>query len=176
MSNFEKIKLTSNSSIPPHEFFLDWDQNNRKEVERAKLKYQQARKENREIIFTNTGKPVPCFKPEHEEYTVLKQALSPTQFEMRFFDETGDRLLVWDSADPLEVQDAAKMFQDYIDKGWRAYAVGENGKKTKRIFSFDPNTEEVHFDEKKSVLEKLKDFSKTFKQIQVVPPTRPGRR
>jgi len=160
--------------IPKHEFFIDWDSQNRKEIEKAKLKYQQARKDKREIIFTETGLVVPCFNPEHESYTVKKPTLSESQFEMRIFDETGDRLLVWDSKNPLEVQDACKMFQEYIDKGWRAYAIGVGGNKTRRIFSFDPKTEEVNFDEKKSIVEKLKDFTKTFKEIQMTPRTRPG--
>jgi hypothetical protein len=162
--------------IPDHEFFIDWDSHNRKEVERAKLLYQQARRVKRSIIFTETGIIVPCFKPEHESYTVQKPALSDSQFEMRIFDETGDRLLVWDSEDPLEVQDAYKMFKEYLDKGWRAYAIGDGGKKTKRIFNFDPETEEIHFDEKKSVVEKLSSFAKNFKEIQMTPRTRPGRR
>jgi len=161
--------------IPVHEFFIDWDHSNRKEIEKAKLKYQQARRDKRTIIFTETGLIVPCFKPEHESYTVQKPSLLESQFEMRIFDETGDRLLVWDSEDPLEVQDAHKMFKEYLDKGWRAYAIGDSGKKTKRIFGFNPETEEIHFDEKKSVVEKLKDFAKTFKEIQMTPRTRPGR-
>ncbi len=160
--------------IPNHEFLIDWDSSNKKEIEKAKLKYQQARREKRNILFTDTLIPVPCFKPEHESYLVKKSILSESQFEMRIFDETGDRLLVWDSKDQLEVRDAYKMFKEYLDKGWRAYAVGDNGKKTKRIFNFDPETEEIHFDESKSISEKLSKFVKSFKEIQMTPRTRPG--
>jgi hypothetical protein len=161
--------------IPVHEFLIDWDSNNRNEVEKAKLLYQQARRVKRSIFFTDTGLIVPCFKPEHEAYLVKKSALSDSQFEMRILDETGDRLIVWDSENHQEVQDAYKMFKEYLDKGWRAYAIGDGGKKTKRIFSFDPETEEIHFDEKKSVLEKLSSFARNFKEIQMTPATRPGR-
>ena len=164
------------TKIPVHEFFIDWEVNNRKEVEKAKLKYQQARRDKRAIVFTETGLTVPCFKPEHESYIVQKPALSDSQFEMRIFDETGDRLLVWDSEDPLEVQDAHKMFQEYLDKGWRAYARGDNGKTTKRIFGFDAKLEEIYFDEKKTIKDKLSNFVKTFKELHVTPRTRPGRR
>ena len=160
--------------IPEHEFIIDWDASNRKEIERAKLLYQQARKNKRDIVLTETDIPVIYFSPEHESYLVQKKALSESQFEMRIYDETGDRLLVWDSKDQLEVQDAHKMFQEYLDKGWRAYAVGDNGKNIKRIFKFDPSTQEIHFDEKKSVKEKLVNFVKTFKEIQMTPRTRPG--
>jgi len=135
--------------IPVHEFLIDWEQDNRKDVERAKLKYQQARRDKREIVLTDTEKPIVCFKPEHESYLVKKSKLSSTQFEMRILDETGDRLLVWDSKDPLEVQDAIKLFQKYIEKGWRAYAIGDSGKKTKRVYSFNSETEEIHFDQKR---------------------------
>ena len=160
--------------IPVLEFFIDWEQDNRKVVEKAKLKYQQARRDKRSIFFTDTEKKVICFKPEHESYLVRKSALSDSQFEMRIFDETGDRLLVWDSKDALEVQDAVKMFNSYLDKGWRAYAIGDSGKKTKRIYSFNAETEEIHFDEKKSVIEKLSNFVNSFKEIQMTPQTRPG--
>ena len=166
--------MQTQTSIPPHEFIIDWDSTNRKEVEKAKLKYQQARRDKREILFTDTEKQVPCFKPEHESYIVKKNALRDEQFEMRIFDETGDRLLVWDSSDQGEVQSAHKLFQEYLEKGWRAYAISEGGKKTKRIFSFNPDTEEVHFDENKSIVEKLSNFVKSFKEIQMTPRTRPG--
>lgn len=166
--------MQTQTHIPTHEFIIDWDSNNRKEVEKAKLKYQQARRDKREILLAETSKAVPCFKPEHESYLVKKTALLESQFEMRIFDETGDRLIVWDSKDPLEVQDAYKMFKEYLDKGWRAYAISDGGKKTKRIFSFDPETEEIHFDESKSIVEKLSSFVKSFKEIQMTPRTRPG--
>ena len=162
--------------IPEQEFYIDWDSSNKKEIERAKLLYQQARQAKRDIYFTGIEQIVPCFKPEHESYHVKKCALSESQFEMRVFDETGDRLLIWDSKDPLEVQEAYKLFQEYLDKGWRAYAVGDNGKNTKRIFSFNPDTEEISFDEKTSIREKLSNFTKRFKEVQMTPRTRPGRK
>jgi len=163
-------------NIPVHNFYIDWDANNRKDVEKAKLKYQQARREIREIVFTETDKPVPAFNPNDESYEVRKKAIKDTEFYLRAYDETGDQLVVWDSEDICETQDAFKLYQKCIDKGWRAYARGENGKNTKRIFGFDPTLEEIYFDEKKTIKEKLSKFVKTFREVHMTPRTRPGRR
>jgi len=162
--------------IPKHNFCIDWDANNRKEIEKAKLKYQQARRDLREIVFTESEKVVPCFNPSHESYLVRRKAIADTQFYLRAYDETGDQLVVWDSKDPCEVQDAFKLYQKCIEKGWRAYAKGDGGKLTKRIFSFDSEAEEIYFDEKKTIKEKLSEFVKTFREVNLTPATRPGRR
>jgi len=161
--------------IPEHNFMIDWDADNRKEIEKAKLKYQQARRVQREIVFTESLKPVPCFNPSHESYLVRRKAITNTQFYLRAYDETGDQLVVWDSKDPSEVQDAFKLYQKCMDRGWRAYAKGNNGKTTRRIFSFDSELEEIYFDEKKTIKEKLSEFVKTFREVNLTPATRPGR-
>ena len=163
-------------NIHVHNFYIDWDADNRKDVEKAKLRYQQARREIREIVHADSGLPVTVFNPNDTGYEVRRKAIKDSEFYLRAYDETGDQLVVWDSEDDCEIQDAFKLYQKCIDKGWRAYARGDNGKNTKRIFSFDPKLEEIYFDEKKTIKEKLSDFVKTFREVHVTPRTRPGRR
>ena len=72
-------------------------------------------------------------------------------------DETGDRRLIWDSTKPHEVKDAVSLFDEYIKKGWKAYAIDTKGNRGKRISRFDAATEEIFFDDI-STGDKLKDF------------------
>lgn len=160
------------NSLNPHNFRIDWDPFIKKEVEEAKKKYQQALLEKREIVLED-GTLVTGFKPEFKSLLVKSMRLSESQFEMRVFDESGDRLIMFDSKNRDEVKNAYKIFEEYLKKGWRAYALGENGKKKTRIFKFDPEAEEIHFDEK-GTKEKLQNFIKSFKEVQMTPKTRAG--
>ena len=158
--------------LSPHNLRIEWDPRNKKEIEEAKKKYQEAKLENREIVLDD-GTPVMCFKPEYASLLIKSQRLDESQFEMRMFDETGDRLVMFDSRNIDEIKNASKLFEEYIKKGWRAYAIGEKGKKTQRLFKFDADAQEIHFDEK-GTKERLQNFVKSFKQVQLTPKTRAG--
>jgi hypothetical protein len=61
--------------------------------------------------------------------------------EMRVMDKTGDTKIVWSSANPDEVENARRTFNDLIKKGYSAFAVKREGEKGKKITEFDPDLE-----------------------------------
>ena len=148
---------------------VEWDDSKLKEIEEAKVKYQQARREHRRIT-TLEGTPVEGFRANLLAFRILQPELSETQFTVRLINDTGDELLIWDSIVKSEVAEAGKVFTEYLEKGWKAYAVTPDGKLGQRIVKFDAALEEVHFADKKTL--KLDAFVKSFKQVQVLPKTR----
>lgn len=48
-------------------------------------------------------------------------------------DATGDDRLVWDKADPKQIQDAIEKFDEYIEKGCAAFLVNEDGQQGEQI-------------------------------------------
>ena len=152
---------------------VDWDILNKKEIEDAKKYYQKARTEKR-LITKDDGQVLTCFNASLGTFLIKETELSESQFEMRIFDETGDRRLIWDSSDAGQIKDAAKEFETYVAKGWRAYAIGLKGKPNQRIYKFDPEKEEIYFDESGSLKEKLSKFITSFKEVKMIPKTRPG--
>ena len=158
--------------ISPLPFRIEWDSKNRKEIEEAKKIYQQARKEKREItLLDNT--PIENFNPEHGELLIKAESLKENQIETKIIDESGDRRIVWDCTSKKETEEACTLFNTYLSKGWRAYAIGMNGKKIKKIIKFDPVAEEIIFEES-SLRESLNKFIKTFQEIKMTPSTYPG--
>jgi len=151
---------------------VEWDPKNKKEIEESKKIYQQAKKEYRKIVDLD-GQPISCFKPELLRFLIKAIELKEGQFELRFFDETGDRRLIWDSKSRGEIKEASKIFEDYIKKGWRAYAISKDGKLKNRIRSFNADTEEIIFDEE-SLKNTFKEFVKTFTEVKMLPATRPS--
>lgn len=62
---------------------------------------------------------------------------------MRVIDGTGDTKIIWDSDNREEVKAARNTFDDLRKKGFAAFSVKDDGKKNKRIFTFDPNAEKI---------------------------------
>jgi hypothetical protein len=151
---------------------VEWDDDNKKEIEEAKSIYQKAREQNREIedLF---GNMVEYFRPSLKGFRIKGQRLKPHQFSMRILNEKGDETLIWDSRDPDEVKEAAKIFNKYIEKGWRAFATDIEGNRSRRIRAFDAEKEEVIFEED-NTKEKLQKFVGKFSEIKVLPKTYPG--
>lgn len=167
----ENGKLNNNAIL------FEWDPNNRKEVEQGKVLFRQAKYyEKRKVVDVEEDHvEVEHFKPELAGFKILPTERTESQLAMRIHDETGDQRLMWDSRYPSEVEEAAERFNDLLEKGWKAYAVLQNGQNGKRIFRFDANLEEVYFDEKKEALGvKLKNFIKDFGEIVMLPKTHPG--
>jgi len=173
---------------------VDWNQNNKKEVEDAKAIYRKARIEHREIIDSK-GKPITAFRPFLEGFVIREVQLRPHEFAARIFDETGDRRLIWNAADPEQIKDACKLFNKYIKKGWKAYGTDSLGNRGPRIFKFDYAKLEVVIDDKttneklkafgekfekgekperKTTKQKLLSFVEKFKEVKVLPKTYPG--
>lgn len=157
---------------------VEWDTNNAKQTEQYKKFYQKARNAGRKILCPNDGKSaLGSFREvlQRGGFVVGPPELTEGQFFMRLYNQTGDTRLIWDSGRPNEVQEAAKLFAEYLEKGWRAFAIDTKGNKTsRRIYGFDPKLEEVYFDDKKTVKERLRDFVTSFKEIQMTPKSTPG--
>ena len=173
---------------------IEWDENNKKEIEEAKLQYQKARSLGR-VVTDVDGNIIQFFNPNLCGIKIQETELSEHQFSMRILDETGDRRLIWDAMDTQQLDEAEKLFQVYKDRGWRAYAVDVTGKKKRKIYTFDAKQQEVFFEErsisniltdfgskitndvkkpKKIMKEALADFVKAFNKIEVLPRTYPG--
>jgi len=157
----------------------EWDTNNKNHNEKFKLIFQEAKfKENRKIFSPIDGKtPLSCFREvlEAKGFVIGETELKEGQFALHFINESGDIRLIWDSQSKKEVKEAKEKFEEYIQRGWRAYAINRDGSKSKRrIYGFDDNLEEIYVDESKTIKEKFGDFLKTFREIQVQPKTIPG--
>jgi hypothetical protein len=50
--------------------------------------------------------------------------------------------LTWDSSHSEEVEEARKKFEEHTKKGWIAFVVARDGKKT-QVYSFDPEAEKI---------------------------------
>jgi hypothetical protein len=75
-----------------------------------------------------------------EEIVVLE----PTQGLMEMLDPSGDTKLIWDRRNKVEVNAAEDMFDQLIKKQYLAFqAEGDDGRKGKQIFKFDPSIERI---------------------------------
>lgn len=148
---------------------VEWDDSKLKEIEDAKTIYRQARQAGR-VIVDMVGNTIDGFKSSLKSFKVLEKALSETQFSMRIINDTGDELVIWDSNIKKEVKEAGKLFEKYLNKGWKAYAINDDGTKGIRIVSFDADLEEVVFDDKTSI--NIKKFAESFGKVQLLPKTR----
>lgn len=148
---------------------VEWDDSNFKEIEEAKALYIKARKEGRKI-FDMAGELVEGFKTTLKGFRIAEKEMSDTQFAVRFIDDSGDDRVIWDSSVKKEVREAEKRFTEYLDKGWRAYAVESNGDRGRRITKFDAKVEEISFADGKVM--SLLRFAQAFGSVQVLPKTR----
>ena len=173
---------------------IEWDIDSRKQIEDAKDHYRDAKKAGR-LITDLDDNIVEFFRPNLGGFIIKETELKQNEFSVRVFDETGDRRLIWDASDLDQIKEAMKLFEDYLAKGWRAYAVDETGKTRRRIHSFNIATQEVLFEDKPlkqiaadfvahvkktseaaRVLSKdnFENFVKSFKKTELIPRTYPG--
>ena len=175
---------------------IEFDDGNLKEIDEAKKLYIEARKNNR-VITDLEGNIIEGFRTYYKGFVIREIELKHSEFSARFFDETGDRRLIWDANDQTQVEEAMILFEEYLAKGWKAYSTREDGTRGRRIYGFDPDTLEIYWDEKTtskkleairktvssigsakkasaSVKEKLNNFVDSMKSVKVVPRTYPG--
>lgn len=162
------IPTLSNNGI-----FVGWDSKNKKQIEEAKTFYRAARIQNRKILDAEKKESLEHFNSNLGGFYIAEKEVNEGEVAFRFLDESGDRRIIWNMDRREEVEESQKKFQEYLSKGWRAYAVGLDGKPGRRIYSFDAEREEVFFEEK-GIGEKLKEFVKKVSEVRVVPKTYPG--
>jgi len=174
---------------------IGWNPENFKEVNEAKKIYLKARREGRKILDLK-GNVIDRFHPSMGMIIIKEVEVNDGKVAMRIFDKTGDRRIIWDSRDPDEVAEAKRNFDEYINKGWKAYAVSKEDNRSRRIYKFDPLKEEIEIDErttedkltslksviknnkapedKRTVKQKLAAFVEQFKEVKLMPKTFPG--
>jgi len=69
--------------------------------------------------------------------------------------EDGDKRIVWRANSIPEINDAKKLFDELIEKGFVPYKVGKDGKAAEVLTKFDPILGQVIFQEIVMVPEKL---------------------
>lgn len=151
---------------------VSWNPLNRKQVDEAKKHYVEAKKQNRKIISLD-GKPIEKFSPSFGGLIISSMETKPDEILVRLVNETGDERVVWNVNDPNQVKESCERFQQYLNKGWKAYAIRHDGSRGIRLFAFDAGLQEVTFDDK-STRQRLKDFAKSFSKIEILPRTFPG--
>lgn len=165
---------TVEPNLNNHNLRFEWDRTNRKEIEEAKTFYRKAKAEGRRVVDQD-GNIVNAFRSDLETLVVIGTELEANQFALHLLDETGDRRLIWRADSDPEVAEAAKLFDQYIKKGWKAYGIHSDGSKSQRIRRFDPRSQEIFFDDKpESLGTTLKKFIGSFKEVKMIPKTRPG--
>lgn len=130
---------------------LSWDPTKPSEIEEINNKIEELKEKGYTVkmyLLSGTAILVPP-QPKDSEFT------------FRILSENGDDLLVWDRNDVDQIKEAKKSFDDYLQKGYRAYRVKQlGGSKGSRIESFDDLLEEVIMQKGSEAL--------------LVPPTMPG--
>lgn len=117
-----------------------WDQNNKKQVEEAKVQVLRFKRLGYDILLAN-GKTMVWFRPYYEQ--VLVKARRVCKCVMRVLNDSGDDRIVWDRDNGFEAMDAKKKFEDLLRKGYKAYSVRADGKKGRRIKEFDVDAEDI---------------------------------
>jgi len=117
-----------------------WDSSSLKQVDRAKAQIMQRRREGYEILLDN-GKPMERFRPHLEEVLVVAKKVGKKV--MKILCDKGDERVVWDKENGTEAKQAKKKFLDLVKKGYKAYSVGADGQKNRRIQEFDVDAEEI---------------------------------
>lgn len=151
---------------------VTWNPLSKKEIEDAKTYYLKARKESRSI-FDLDGKPITVFSSILGGFTIGESELKENELSVWLVNETGDELITWDINNPIQTKEAFEKFQKYLEKGWKAYCIHQDGSRSRRIRQFDSRAEEIIFDDQ-TTKQKLADFVKSFKKIDVLPRTFPG--
>lgn len=152
---------------------VEFDPLNLRQVDEAKKKYIGARKEGR-VITNLAGDRISSFRAATDGFLIREYELAQDEFAVRFFDETGDRRIVWNASDPAQIREAKREFDKFVAKGWKPYAINRDGSMGKRIREFNSEAQEIIFDEKGGVRSKLADFAKSFKEVKMMPRTYPG--
>lgn len=151
---------------------VSWDDSSLKDIDQAKKKYLEAKRLGKKIIDLQ-GNEILSFRPGLGEFLISTEDLTEGEFRFHILDESGDRIISWNAKDKKQVKEASLKFNEYMEKGYKAYLIDQKGNRGRRIFSFDVDQEEVVFDDK-TTREKLMAFAKKFMEIKLLPKTYPG--
>ena len=155
---------------------VEWDPERPREVEAAKRQYQAARARGDQIEQLD-GTVVSVFRPTLAAFRALPGQRAG-HVHIRIIDDSGDRSIVWDATHRGEVDAAAKIFADYLAKGWKGYAISRDGSLKRRILVFSPAAEEIVLvdpkDESQKITKTKQQFIREFGSVQALPKTWKG--
>lgn len=117
-----------------------WDSTRLKEIDEAKSLIMRYKKQGYEIQLPD-GTVMERFNPRLEE--VVVKAKKVLKNVLKILNEKGDERIVWDKENGPEAMEAKKKFNEYLDKGYKAYSVDHAGNKKMRIEEFDVDAEEI---------------------------------
>ena len=155
---------------------IEWDPDHKREVEAAKRQYQAARARGDSIV-TLDGHPVTSFRPALAAFRAVP-SLNDNQVHIRIIDDSGDRSIIWDSTHQGEVDAAARIFAEYLAKGWKGYAISRDGSLKRRVLVFSALAEEIVLVDPKDDSNKISktkvQFIREFGSLQALPKTWKG--
>ena len=64
---------------------------------------------------------------------------------LRVLCSKGDTKVTWDSTKAIEVEEAKKAFERYLDKGFNAFRIAKRGQRGEMTTKFDAQAEEILF-------------------------------
>jgi hypothetical protein len=144
------MPLQLNTPESARDKLITWDPDNLVEANEAREEIARFRR----LGFTvsdeaNIEGECKLYAPSPAEHQLIYRVLS----------ENGDDRLVWDRRNKDEVEEAKVKFEEYVEKGYKAYVCRRDGSKGSQIDSFDALLQEV-------IMEKG--------QVVMVPKTMPG--
>lgn len=197
MSEKAQVALLQEGEHPSHTapIYIPFDPKARKQVEEVKALYMKMKREGRQVV-NKLGARIDRFQDviDNEALEVLASNQDDLNaVGLRILDETGDRRIVWQANDPDQVKEAAALYNEYIAKGWKAYAVHRRDSKLRglRIVGFSEDLEEIIFDDSmtadkmkgfangfreagKTIRQRLDQFAEVFSEVKMLPKTYPG--
>lgn len=124
--------LRLNTPESARDKLITWDQDSPKQLQEADEEINRFRRLGFSIIAQNPGE-CQMKAPAPSEHDLIFRVLS----------DNGDDRLVWDRRNQAEVGEAKVKYQEYMDKGYKAYVCRRDGKKGSKLESFDALLQEV---------------------------------
>lgn len=127
-----------------------WDPNSERQIDDAKERVERLLRQGFSTVKAeySNGEVILRPPPKDENIGVF-----------RVLSDNGDDRIIWDRRDKNQVKEAFAVFKKYMDKGYTAYVVNEDGSHGHKITEFDPGLEEIIMNAGEAIL---------------VPKTKPG--
>lgn len=119
---------------------LVWDPCRLKEIDEAKKKFSQYKRQGH-VITKENGAIMERFEPAAGQAIVLaKKVLNSV---MKILNETGDERITWTKENGKQAIKAKEQFEKLLGKGYKAFSVDSKGNKKTQITEFDVDAEEI---------------------------------
>jgi hypothetical protein len=119
---------------------ITWNPSRLKEIEEAKKEFLQYRSLGHVIIKID-GSRMTSFEPSAGQITVLAEKIKEST--MKILNEKGDEKITWTKENGKQAKKAKEKFMSLLDKEYKAFSVGADGKKKAQITEFDVDAEVI---------------------------------